>query len=232
MRRPVELVLLLGLLTVPLPAEAQDTKSEFWPEVDIFVNLGTKVRIIFIDSLTRDRLNPQRSGDFAYFVDFALKPVFRRDLRTQDDVFRCRYLTFRAGYQYSTSLGNHGVSSENRAILEATGRFPLPGRIIFMDRNRTEFRFSNDQPFSTVYRNRFWLEHDLKIGILVCTPYVYSEFFYNFQSHIWTPTRYALGLQIPVGSRAVLEPYVLRQNSSHPGTAHLDAAGLTLNLHF
>jgi hypothetical protein len=169
------------------------------------------------------------SGNFALYVQTALKPTLRRELRDHPDVYRNKYLLLRAGYRYQTSLTNGQAAPEHRGILEVTSRYKLPWEIVISDRNRGEFRFIQSQPFSTRYRNKLQLERDIKHRWCRCTPYVYGEIYYDTRYEQWTPNRYAAGLEFPVGRRLVLEPYYLRQNGSHLSPPHINAFGFKLN---
>src|SRR5215475_7754109 len=139
----------LALLIVfgAIPAHAQNTGRQFWPELDIYANLNSRTRLVFSNLYVLDRTSGSLTGNFTCYFDLALRPLFRRDLRRREDVFRQRFLTFRAGYRYRTMLSDGNSPSENRAILEATARYPLPGQLVIVDRNRGEFRFIRGQPF-------------------------------------------------------------------------------------
>jgi hypothetical protein len=213
-------------------AAAQDSQREFWPEFKIYVNRGERVRLIFQDSLNQDKDTRSTEGSFAYYFDLALRPLFRRELRHRQDTFRRRFLTFRAGYRYTTSFVNADPSSEKRVILESTARYPLPAKLVIMDRSRGEFRFIRGQSFSTRYRNRLWVERDLQLGALAFTPYVYDEVFYDTRYDAWTRNRFAFGLQFPAGPHVVIEPYVLRQHDSRSVPSVVEALGLKLSLYF
>jgi hypothetical protein len=215
-----------------VPAAAQSTGGEFWPELGIYVRQGERIRLDFEASAVSNPNTDSWQGDFTFFVEAALKPVFRRELHDQPDVFRNRYLTFRAGYRYRTSLTPGDAVSENRIILELTPRYHLPWQFVFVDRNRGEFRFVRGQAFSTRYRNRFRLEHDIELGSFGFTPYVYDEIFYDTRYGQWTPNEYAIGSQFPVGPHVVLEPYYLRRNGSHSNPPHINVFGFKLNLYF
>jgi hypothetical protein len=213
-------------------AAAQNTKDEFWPELGVYVQQGSTTRLVFVDSFNQDQNTRNATGAFTYYLDFALKPVLRPELRWRDDALRSRYLTFRAGYQYRTSFVNADSTSENRGIVEFTSRFPLPGELVLADRNRGEFRFIKGQPFSTRYRNRLRLDRDCKLGSFAFTPYVYDEIFYDTRYDAWIRNRYAIGVQVPSGAHVVIEPYILRQKDSRSTPPHVDAFGITLNLYF
>jgi uncharacterized protein DUF2490 len=225
--------ILLCLFSVDLwiiPGAAQST-DEFRPELGIYIQQGSMIRIDLVDSFSGTQSTHDWDGDFAFYVETALKPVFRQELRERPDVYRDKYLVLRAGYRYETSLTNGRSAPENRGILELTSRYMLPWQLVISDRNRGEFRFIQSQPFSTRYRNRLRLERDVQYGWLNCTPYLYEEIFYDTRYDGWTRNQYALGVEFPVGPHVVLEPYYLRQNSSRSSPPHIDAFGFKLNLY-
>lgn len=228
-------VLVLCLLTACAgirPAAAQNPSGEFWPEVGIYIQQGQVIRLEFVGSASSNPVTHDWLGNFTVYVNAALKPVFRRELRGRPDVFRNRYLTFRAGYRYRTSLTPGGSVSENRGILEVASRYLLPWHLVVSDRNRGEFRFIQGQAFSTRYRNRLWLERDIKFGSFIWTPYVYDEIFYDTRYDQWTPNRYAAGVQLPIGQHVVLEPYYLRQDGNRSNPPHVNVFGFKFNLYY
>ena len=215
-----------------VPAAGQSTGGEFWPELGIYVQQGQLIRLEFVASASSNPNTDSWQGNFTFYVESALKPVFRRQLRDEPDVYRNRYLTFRAGYRYRTSLTPGDPVSENRVILEVTSRYRLPWQLVVADRNRGEFRFIRGQAFSTRYRNRLRLERDIKLGSYVFTPYVHDEVFYDPRYDQWTPNRYAFGIQFPVGPHVVLEPYYLRQDGNRSNPPHINVFGFKFNLYF
>ena len=215
-----------------IPAAAQSTGEELRPELGIYIQQGPLIRVELVDSFSGTQSTHDWQGDFAFYVETALKPVFRQELREQPDVYRNKYLALRAGYRYQASLTNAHSASENRGILELTPRYMLPWQLVISDRNRGEFRFIQGQPFSTRYRNRLRLERDVRYGWFNCTPYAYDEIFYDTRYDQWTRNQYALGTQFPVSPHVILEPYYLRQNASHATPAHINALGFKLNLYF
>ena len=222
----------LSALAWSIPAAGQNVNNEFWPELGIYVQQGDMIRLEFIDSPHFNWTTDDWRGYFDLFVAAALKPVFRRELRDNPDVYRNRYLTFRAGYRRRTGLSNGDSTSENRAIIEITPRYLLPWQFVLIDRNRGEFRWVKGQDFSERYRNRLWLERDLSRGWLHVTPFVYDEIFYDARLHRWTPNQYAFGFDLPVHQRVVLEPYYLRQNGGGSKPPHLNVVGFKCNLYF
>jgi Protein of unknown function (DUF2490) len=220
----------LSVLAGNIPAAGQNTTNQFWPELGIYVQQGQVFRLEFVDAPRLNWTTNDWEGDFNFYVQAALKPVFRRELRDQPDVYRNKYLTFRAGYRHVTGLTNGDSTSENRGIIELTSRYMLPRQFVISDRNRGEFRFVKGRQFYTRYRNRLWLERDFTHGWLHVTPFVYDEVFYDSRLDRWTPNRYAFGFDLPVSRHIVLEPYYLRQSGG--GTSHFNALGFKFNLYF
>lgn len=220
-----------GAWSVPAKGQ-QSTGGEFRPEFGIYVQQGQRIRLEFVSSASSHSITDNWDGNFTFYVETALKPVFRRNMRDEPDVYRNRYLTFRAGYRYRTGLAGGDSGSENRGILEVTSRYSLPWQLVVSDRNQGEFRFIKGQAFSTRYRNRLRLDRDIKLASYVFTPYVFDEIFYDSRYGQWTPNRYGIGCQFPVGEHVVLEPYYRRQDGNRSNPPHVNTLGFTFNLYF
>jgi hypothetical protein len=212
-------------------ASANETNSEVRPESDVYVQLDPMIRIQFMNSFGGNLNTGDWRANPTFFVETALKPLLRRRLRQQPDVYRSRYLVFRAGYRYRTDLASGGAPHENRGILEVISRYPLPWRLVISDRSRGEFRFVQGKPFSSRYRNRLRLEYDFQRGRFECTPYVDAEIFYDTRFDKWARRQYQSGVQFPMGSHVMLEPYYLRQDNSHSIPRHVNAFGFKFNLY-
>jgi hypothetical protein len=223
------LVCILSIGAQAAVISAQETSTEVRPELDVYLQLQSMIRIEFTNSFRGDLTADDWRADPTFFVEVALKPVLRRRLRQDPDVYRNRYLTFRAGYKYRTNLASGASPHENQGILELTSRYPLPWNLVLSDRNRGEFRFIQGQPFSTRYRNRLRLDYDFVRNRFGCTFYADFEIFYDTRSDQWTPKQYESGLQLPIGSHVVLEPYYLRRDAS---PQHVNAFGFKFNLYF
>ena len=224
--------LCLAFVLRSIPASAQSTGDEIRPELGVYVQQGPQIRIEFIDIFHNAPGTSDWRGDFGLYINAALKPVLRRELRDRPNVYRDKYLTMRVGYRYQGSLSNGQSSAESRGILELTSRYLLPGQFEISDRNRGEFRWIAGQPFSTRYRNRLRLEHDVVHGWLNCTPYIYDEIFYDTRYNQWTPNLYAIGVEFPVGPHLVLEPYSWRLHGSRSHPPHSNAFGFKVNFYY
>jgi hypothetical protein len=222
-------VILTGL---PRASGAETTANEPWPELDAFININQVVRLVIPISIDRHDDTLARNASFGLQFDFALKPVFRRELRNQEDVFKKRFLSFRTGYRYTTTLNDHAPYTENRGIVELTARYLLPAEMVLSDRNRGDLRFIAGQNFSTRYRNKLQLERDFRIGQFVFTPYTSEEVFYDTRYDIWNRNRTSAGVEVPFSPNFVLDAYYTRQNDSRSTPPHTNVLGLKIELYY
>lgn len=223
---------LLPICTGVRSLSAQQTGSEIRPEVNLFFQLNQQIRVQLMNSFTGSFPGDNWQTNPTFFIEAALKPILRRGLRQEPDVFRKRFLTFGVGYRYVRTLRDSGSTHENRAIVESLARYRLPWHLIVSDRNRGEFRFKQGQPFSSRYRNRLRLEYDDQEGPLDFTPYADCEVFYDTRYDHWTTRRYQAGAQFPVNPLVMLEPYYLRQDNSYSTPRHINGFGFKVNLYF
>ena len=226
------LISCLAVAGLILPATAQTTGEQLRPELGVYVRQSELLRVEFVDFGSSNSSTHSWEGNFAYYIDVGLRPVFRRNLRENPDVYRNRYVTMRAGYLYRTSLTSGQSKSGNIGILEFSSRYRLPWDFVITDRHRGEFRFIKGQAFYMRYRNRLRLERDVRFRRFTGTPYGYGEAFYDTRYDLWTPNRYAVGVEIPVGRHIVFDPYYMRQNGSRSNPPHLNTLGFRWNLYF
>lgn len=220
----------LALLFSCVNAKGQNDPTQFAPEIDTYVHFNESFRVLLLATSVDNEASQQE--DFGTYLELALKPIFRRRLRENDDVFKRRFLSFRAGYRYLDTFGD-SPSIEHRWIAEMTSRFPLPGSLNVIDHNIGEFRLINNKPLSIRYRNTLQLERDFKVQRLVLTPYVNGELVYDTRYGAWYRDRYAAGVQIPSGKRVLWQTYVMHQNQSHRADPpHLNRIGVTVSFFF
>jgi Protein of unknown function (DUF2490) len=212
------------------PARAQDL-SEFWPEIDTYVNLTSRTRLFFIAALSSDQDTRNIQGEFGPNFDYYLRPFARPHLKDMDPS-KSRLLTFRVGYRYLPTLRGKG-GTENRGLLELTSRFSLPFNILLSDRNRVDLRFIEGQNFSWRYRNRLTLERNFVIKKYTFTPYVRGEFFYDSRYDKISKNALTIGGVFPLTRRTEFEIYYEDQrDSGSPSNFHVRGAGLVLGLYF
>jgi len=210
--------------------QADDTRGDFWPEVDAFVGLNDKSRLFLSAAFSHNRQESYTDLTFGAHVDFFLKPISRPWLRGTPDVEKRRYLFFRIGYRYGQGLGDDADAyREHRVVLEATARAHLPGRLVALNRSRVDLRDLQGEG-SWRYRNRTRLEREFPAWSRSLTTYAMAEFFYDSRHDAWSRKRYFAGVEWPLGRTSVLDTYYCRQDDSHPSPAHVNAIGLALNL--
>ena len=211
---------------------ASNTAFQSWPELDTYIRLNSTMRLFLLSSFRDHQTGDSWHGDFGAHLDIALKPIFRRELRKEDDAFNNKLLSCQSGFRYISSLANGSPYLEHRWIVECTPKYLLPGSIIASDRSRGELRLIKGQAFSQRYRNKLQLERDFGNGHFVCTPYINGEVLYDTRYDAWTQNRYSVGVEIPAGAHLVLETYVLRKNQSRTTPSHVNVFGLRLRFYF
>ena len=231
--KTLALAAVLVALASPPPARAQDdvTRGELWPEVDAFVGLGERSRLFFLATVSRNAEENLQEAMVGGHVDFFLKPRLRKTLARSPDAIKRHYLAFRAGYRYSWDMHDGTGFQEHRGIFEITGRAPLGGGFLLVNRNRLDLRDVNGEG-SWRYRNRMRLERDIALGSRAATPYAMVEFGYDSRYDAWNRQRYFAGIEWPIGKTPVLDTYYCRQNDSRSSIAHVNAFGLAFNLFF
>lgn len=221
---------MLCALLSSVPTQAQD-QTQFWPEVDTYVNLSSRTRLFFMAALSNDKDTNQLEGEFGPNFDFYLRPFLRPHLRDLDPA-KSKLLTFRIGYRYLPTFHGTG-STENRPIAELTARFQLPWQILMSDRNRVDFRFVSGSPFSWRYRNRLTLERNFEIRGYMFTPYVRGELYYDSRYDKIAKNAFTLGSIFPISKHTELEVYYEDQrDSSTTPNYHTRGAGVVLGLYF
>lgn len=215
------------------PARAQDdAQNELWSEVDVYAGLSPSSRLFFLASVTRAEEVDYREASVGAHVDFFLKPILRPGLRHTPDVDKRRYLSFRLGYRYAQALGEDADSyREHRPLAEATGRVYLPGNVVFLNRSRFDARRVNGE-WSWRYRNRSRIEREIPAWSRALNPYVMVEFYYDSRHDAWIRERYFAGMEWPLGRKAALDTYFVRQDDSRSSPAHVNAFGVALNLFY
>jgi hypothetical protein len=103
--------------------------------------------------------------------------------------------------------------------------------IILSDRNQFErrLRFPIN---STRYRNRFQIEHPIKIRDTSVQLFVSNEVFYDWSFNDWVRNRFAVGVSRRFNKHFTGDVYYMRQNDgrSRPGDLHI--IGATYRLRF
>jgi hypothetical protein len=227
MDRACQLVLLVTLTVLPVNlASAQSTQNQWWPELNTYLQVNQKTRFSFFAKRSTDG-NNYDSVAIGPNLDFYLKRL-RKRVRS-NDVTKDKFLVFRVGYRY---VGNADGPSENRGIVQTTGRTPLPWSILLSDRNRADLRWISGNAFIWRYRNRLTLERSFRIGAVAFTPYLRGEIYYQSRYSAWSKNSYSLGVEIPLRRRMQVESYFEHDNQSRTSPQHVNGVGLKFSLYF
>ena len=192
-------------MSAALPAGAQTV--ELWPEVDVYVRLNSRARLLLVGTTVKDD-GERTDAEFGPSLDFFLKPIRRQPrLLYRLDESKNSVLMIRSGYRYLVSYT--GGAAEHRGLLEATVRYPLTGHfgnVLLSNRNRMDFRVI-DGAYSWRYRNRLSVDRELSVGPVRVNPYVRFEAFYDSRFAAFSRTETMVGASFPITRYWELEGY-------------------------
>jgi hypothetical protein len=226
-----------GIALLPLAAAGSDsTFYEFWPEINGYLNLGERSRLLFTAAGTRAMEGSQDSDDtvfqnaqFSVNLDYTFAPILRRDV-PQSEWSKNRLLWARIGFEYGTS-GNSDFRSYT-GIVELNSRYALPSNAWLTSRMRVDFRDINGTP-SQRYRLRVGAEWDLAHENHPYTPYASMEVLYDTRYDKWSRTTLKTGVETPIADRWRIEPYLaLQLNRPDDSLSRVLGLGLTLKHYF
>jgi len=215
-------------------AQQPTTRNEFWPEIDVYINLKPKLRLYLLGTVSKS------------VEDGELRNArgFEAQIGAHIDYLPNEHVILRAGYRFGTSVGQTGEPfKEHRLLTEQTLRKLLPRGLMLSDRNREDFRFVNGD-FSFRYRNRVTLEREFHLlKRRTVTPYVSGEIFYDTRYKTWNRNRLAVGVQTslrrgPIRKlllpkrQIILDLYYMRQNDSRSEIQHVNGIGAALGFYF
>ena len=226
------LELLIAICLVPWVIVAQqtsDTRDELWPELDIYVPINEKYRLVFTGTVSRAR---------------ETRDSFEGQVGAHIDHFVSDRVTLRAGYRYGFSIGSNDKFREHRIVTEESLRKKIKSSILLTDRNRQDWRWM-DGDFSFRYRNRLTAEKEFRIAGRTISPYGSAEIFYDTRFSTFNRYRFASGVQVALRKlrsseplllilrkERVLDIYYLRQEDTRSEPKHINAIGVSLAIHF
>lgn len=210
-----------------LPASAQSSSNQFWPEVEGYYSFNPNLRLGVMASRSTDgaSYNSIEVGcTLSLFAKRFVHPVLSTPNEAQN-----HSLVFGVGYRHLAGIDQ---SPENRVELDFAPQIHLPLRIQASDRNRIDLRFIENSGFFWRYRKQIGLQRTFKISRFTFSLYAQGEFFYSSSSASWNKATFQAGSDFPVRKYFVFEPYYERDNnnSSIPNT--VNAFGLTAYIYF
>ena len=224
-------IVLAGLIvsSLALPVDAQTT--QLWPELGVYARVNDSMRFYFLATTVKEDKDSTEAEVGPNF-DFYLPPL--RNPRSLGllhlDESKNRPLLLRAGYRYLNSFS--GAPDEHRAVLEATGRYPLMAGVLLSLRGRVDLRHI-DKENSWRFRTRLSMEKQLSIGALQMVPYARSELYYDSRFDAWSRTEWIAGSTFPLRRHLELEGYFSYQNDTGGDpNRQVSAIGAVVNFYF
>lgn len=219
----------LIVVSFPLVAGAQTT--QLWPELGAYARVNDHMRFYFLVTTVKENKDSTEAEVGPNF-DFYLRPL--RQPRSLGflhlDESKNRPLLVRVGYRYLNSFS--GAPEEHRAVLEATGRYPLKAGLLLSLRGRIDLRHI-DSENSWRFRTRLSMEKQVSIGGLQMVPYARNELYYDSRYDAWSRTEWIAGSTFPIRRHLELEGYFSYQNDTGGDVnRQVSAIGTVLNLYF
>jgi len=223
-----------------VPAWADDSWStEFWPEINAYVGLNERSRLLFTAAATRAMEGQWTPGkattqdaQFTLNFDYTLAPILRRDV-PKAEWSKNRLLWSRIGFEYGRS-GSSGADSFRAytGILELNSRYPTPSKLWITGRLRADLREVNGES-SQRYRMRLGSEWDTAVFEHPVAPYSSIEVLYDTRYDKWSRLTLKAGLETPIADAWRLEPYLALQfNKPDEHLKRVLGIGLTLKVYF
>ena len=220
-------------------AAGGSTSYEFWPEINAYVGLGERSRLMFSAAGTRamegavdNRILSVQDAQFTLNLDYTLAPILRRDV-PQAEWSKNRLLWARLGYEYGTSTSSGADSfRSNTGIVELNARYPMEGTLWLTSRLRVDFRDINGEA-SQRYRVRVGAEWDAVVFEHPIAPYASVETLYDTRYDKWSRVTLKAGLETPIGGDWRIEPYLaLQLNKPDDELKRVLGLGLTFKVYF
>jgi hypothetical protein len=212
-------------------ARSEDT-SEFWPELNAFVQLNERSRACLNAAYALGKESDVRSLDAGLCLDVSLKPIARKE-RLTGDWQRNKYLWARVAYdrifEQTDSTGTD--VAENRGIIAFYGRVPLPAAVWLEMRTRADLRWIGDE-YSTRYRFRLDATRELSVLDHTVVPYFNYEWIYDTHYDDWARTLWTLGAEVTANEHFRYEIYFARQADLRPERTGLDALGVVFKWYY
>jgi hypothetical protein len=229
---------LIGWLALPGLAPAGETGEEFWPEIDVWIQLDPHFRLSPCVSLSSDLETKYREGVALLQLDYSWKrsgaPLVSRRLFDEVRAAEMNRFMVRAGYLAGKSLDDNGESySERQTFLELHLRNPLRHGILISHRVRTDLRFiGDDRDFSWRLRYRLQAEKEYQALGTSVVPYGSLEGSFDERYSAVNRIRAIGGTTVALSRHFVAEANITCQYDSHLPASNLFALNAILNVYF
>jgi hypothetical protein len=222
-------VMCIALLALP-SVWASGQSTEFDPELDTYLTLGSRVRVSLQAKGDRDGGVPQQF-QFGPSIQVYMKPLLRLKRYSSYDLDEAKHraLVWEIGYRVLTAP-NEDVTNRLQPVV--TSHFPLVAGFLLSDKNDADLDWKGSE-FSWQYQNELTLQRTIRLGSYHPIPYVAVEPYYTSKYGKWSTTDLYVGSQFPVGKHTQFDAYFEHENNTgkHPNQQQ-NTVGLALLLYF
>ena len=227
MRYSVLAVILV--LSAGIQAQSSRTLSEFDPGMTVAFDLSKKLRLDF--AFGREKTDELSAAKWKVAGGFSIriKPL-RKTLFDLIDTDRQHRFVVGAMYEYSKADEAGVEHIEHKVMLDGTFRNSLPGRFLLTHRSRVELRWL-DNDFHWRYRDRLFLEKNLRTGRFRLTPFGGAEAVWDTRYNKFNIFKFTGGITFPLVRRSTLDVIYERQLCTTCTDHNTNIVGVTLNLY-
>ena len=234
--RPVLLALLVSLGATG-GAAGDESSTELWPEVDLWLRLSPSWRLSTFVAIASNIETEYREGNVILQADYAWgKPgrLYKGRLLDEGRAEDMKAMLLRGGYLGGKSLDDDGGEYEEKALLvEWHLRVPLKGRVLLSHRVRTDLRWlGDDSEFSTRWRYRVMVEKEVAHARSSLVPYGSAEAYYDSRYDTVNRVRLIGGTSVAWSPRFALEGNITYQHDSRSSVTSLYALNVILHVYF
>jgi hypothetical protein len=223
------------VLTAVPAALAQESTTEFWPEVDAWMRVSPAWRLSLFVPISKNIETDYREGNLVAQVDYAWgKTRYERRLLDESRARKMNAFLVRGGYLGGKSLGDDGEAyQEHTALAELHVRIPLKGNFLLSHRLRADVRWlgENRAP-SQRLRYRLMVEREFTAGRTSVVPYVNVEPYYDSRYDTWNRVRAIGGATVGWSRYFAVEGNWTYQYDSRSSITYTNALNLILHVFF
>jgi len=216
---------------------AQETSTEFWPEVDLWYRFTPDWRLSMYLPLSKNIETKYREGSIVVQADYAWgNSRFIEDRRLLDEnrETQMKINLTRSGYLITKSLGDKGETfEENMLFFEEHFRTPFKNHILVSHRLRSDLRWiGDDNTFSYRVRYRLIIEREWQAKKVSLVPFINVEPYYDSRYETINRVRYIGGASISWTPRIAFEGNITYQHDTHSSVTNLWALNIILHVFF
>lgn len=231
---------LFSLLIFPFlfsVAHAQETTSEFWPEMDLWYRFAPSWKLSMYLPFSRNLETFYREGSIVLQADYAWgnsRFLPNRRLLDENRSRQMKACLTRGGFLRAKSLGDDGEAySESMVFLEEHFRTPFKSHFLISHRLRSDFRWiGDDAEYSFRVRYRLMIEREWVMGKVSLVPYVNVEPYYDSRYETINRVRYIGGATVSFSPLFAIEGNITYQHDSRSSVTDLYALNMIVHVFF